>query len=291
MPGLLQPPGASSQLASDAEEEREHLRILTRSPHPYHRQRSEILEPSDRLLYAATALDATVISFAKDSTPASESGTEADDEHFLKGLPAPKQRLHKGLRGRNEPLSGSSTPLLSPAVLEEEGRKSSPGPTHGLLDRDKRALAEKSRRRKELIRRSMEVLLLACQAGLVASNQDVQPFLQLYRRGKAYCVMHIVAAAKFTVCRTIHAALDILCPRRCVSPEAGFLGVQAGRSVKAYPDPSSSLFRPSTFAIPPYYSAARVATCRPRRSHCSAAQRCPRSFCHAEAVDTRGTTL
>ncbi|KAK4453206.1 phosphatidate cytidylyltransferase [Podospora aff. communis PSN243] len=193
----LQPPGASPHPpASDAEDDREQLRILTRSPHPYHRQSSELLEPSDRLVYngnigipaaVSTSLDGSqtpayllrVPSFAKDSGPASESGTEADDEHFLKGLPAPKQRLHKGLRGKNEPLSGSSTPILSPAVLEEEGRKTSLGPNQ---ERDKRNIVEKSRRRKELIRRGAEILLLACQGGLIASNRDAQPFIRLYRR-------------------------------------------------------------------------------------------------------------
>ncbi|KAK0651833.1 hypothetical protein B0T16DRAFT_404788 [Cercophora newfieldiana] len=200
MPERLQPPGASPQPASDAEDDREQLRILTRSPHPYHRQSSELLEPSDRLVYSpnisiqaaaiSTSLDGSqtpsyllrIPSFTKDSTPASESGTEADDEHFLKGLPAPKQRLHKGIRGKNEPLSGTSTPFLSPAVLEEEGRRISLGPNPGTLDREKRNLVEKSRRRKELIRRGAEILLLVCQGGLIASNRAVQPFIQLYRR-------------------------------------------------------------------------------------------------------------
>ncbi|KAK0720042.1 hypothetical protein B0H67DRAFT_483624 [Lasiosphaeris hirsuta] len=187
MPEHLQPPGPST--TSEVEGDREHLRIRSRTPKPYHRQNFELLEPSDRFIYSSDVDSAQASSYAldgpsytKDSTPASESGTEADDEHFLKGLPAPKARLHKGLRGKNESLSGSSTPLLSPAILEEEGRKKSLGLSHGMFDRDKRGAAEKSRRRKELIRRAAEVLLLACQGGLLASNRDVQPFLRLYRR-------------------------------------------------------------------------------------------------------------
>ncbi|KAK0626542.1 hypothetical protein B0T14DRAFT_510288 [Immersiella caudata] len=194
----LQPPGASPHpQASDAEDDREQLRILTRSPHPYHRQSSELLEPSDRLVYNGNTLVPVAAvstgrdgsrtpsyllrapSFTKDSTPASESGTEADDEHFLKGLPAPKQRLHKGLRGKNEPLSGSSTPFLSPAILEEEGRMLSLSSSQ---ERDKRNVLEKSKRRKELIRRGAEILLLACQGGLIASNRDAKPFIWLYQR-------------------------------------------------------------------------------------------------------------
>jgi len=201
MPEHLQPPGASSQPPSDVEDDREQLRILTRSPHPYHRQSSDLLEPSDRLIYDAhnpnptlaisTGLDGSQTPssllrapyFTKDSTPASESGTEADDEHFLKGLPAPKQRLHKGIRGKNEPLSGSSTPFLSPAVLEEEGRRTYLSPSLGALEREKRNLVERSRRRRELTRRGAEILLLICQGGLITTNRDVQPFIRLYRKG------------------------------------------------------------------------------------------------------------
>jgi hypothetical protein len=188
----LQLPGAPPRPASDAEDDGEQLRILSRSPHPYHRQSSELLEPSDRLSASlssgfngslAPPYTLRAPSFTKDSTPASESGTEADDEHFLKGLPAPKQRLHKGIRGKNEPLSGTSTPFLSPAVLEEEGRKSSLGPGPALPERNKRPLGERIRRRRELLRRGAEILLLAYQGSLIASNRDVQPFIQLYRAG------------------------------------------------------------------------------------------------------------
>ncbi|KAK5656293.1 hypothetical protein OQA88_4673 [Cercophora sp. LCS_1] len=186
MPEHLQPsdPNALHAALSDTEDDRQQLRILSRSPHPYHRQSSDLLDPSDRLVYGTipNGAAASSHSFPKDSTPVSESGTEADDEHFLKGLPAPKARLHKGLRGVNEALSGSSTPLLSPAILEDEGRKTSLDLNHGQTLREKRSAAERSRRRKEIIRRSGEVLLLACQGGLVASNRGAQPFLQAYRR-------------------------------------------------------------------------------------------------------------
>jgi len=184
MSGYLQPPTPSPPNTSDIEDEHEQLRILSRSPHPYHRQSSDLLKASDCLLHstsASTALDGRALPTppTKDSTPLSESGTEADDEHFLKGLPAPKARLHKGLRGKNELLSGSSTPFLSPDVLEEEGRKTC---HRGRLGRERNA-AEKTRRRKELVRRGAEVLLLVCQGGLIVSNCRVEPFIRLYRRG------------------------------------------------------------------------------------------------------------
>jgi hypothetical protein len=194
MPEHLEPPIVPIGPGS-SDDDHDRLRIRSRSPHPYHRLNSELLEPSDRITYRpintgdGTENDPSAASlhsfpsFARDSPLPSESGTEADDEHFLKGLPAPKARAHKGIRGRNEALSGTSTPLLSPAVLEEEGRKRDLDAGHGRHERDKRAAAERSRRRKELARRATEVLLLACQGGMVASNPDVRPFLRLYRKG------------------------------------------------------------------------------------------------------------
>lgn len=178
MPEHLQPPPACAGPDSAEEDHDSRRRIPSRSPHPYHRQKSELLEPSNRFAYRASIAN-PFPSFAKESPAASESGTEADDEHFLRGLPAPRARLHKGLRGKNEPLSGTSTPLLSPAVLEEEGRQT-------CLSQDKRGATERIRRRKEVIRRVTEVLLLVCQGGMVASNADVQPFLRLHKKGDPF---------------------------------------------------------------------------------------------------------
>jgi len=168
----------------------EHLRVLSRSPHPYRRQKSELLEPSETIIHkpavtgARNSTDATALLTPTQSTPASDSGTEADDEHVLKGLPAPKARLHKGLRGQNEPISGSSTPLLSPAIVEEESRPAATnGPSRHRPDRIRRSRGERIRRRKEVVRRSAEVLLLASLAGLVGASEDAQPFATRYRRG------------------------------------------------------------------------------------------------------------
>ncbi len=208
------PPATSGPNSGD--EGHDTLRILSRSPHPYHRLNSELLAPSDRIAYPhdpsadADAQDPIAApnppfpSFARESPLGSESGTEADDEHFLKGLPAPKARLHKGLRGRNEALSGASTPLLSPAVLEEEGRKahlSSPG-SFGRYEHDRRATAERVRRRRELIRRAVEVLLLVCQGGMVASQPETRPFLRLHRKGKSDTAA-VAALCKFAISELI----------------------------------------------------------------------------------------
>ncbi|KAK4185004.1 hypothetical protein QBC35DRAFT_504661 [Podospora australis] len=169
----LQPPNNNTAAVVETTiDDADGLRILSRSPHPYHHQNSDLLEPSDRLIPRGEPFPPL-----QDSTPPSDSGTEADDEHFLKGLPAPKARLHKGLRGKNEPLSGTSTPMLSPAVMEEEGRKISSGSGQG----DKRGAVDRVRRRKEIIRRGTEILLLGCQGGMIALNRDVHPFLSTYQ--------------------------------------------------------------------------------------------------------------
>lgn len=191
---IPEPPASTPILATITDAEIEELDISRRTPHPYHCQQSELLEPSDRLVYRAAAVAARRSGgFTKESTPASDSGTEADDEHILKGLPAPKTRLHKGLRGMNEELlSGTSTPLPSPAILDEDNRR-----IHTLKDdkppKSKRARAERSRRQKEVVRRLSEVLLLACLGGLVQSNQDVQPFVALWRRGISNLALRLFA--------------------------------------------------------------------------------------------------
>lgn len=181
------PNPAPAIIETTTEPDGEQLRILSRSPHPYHRNKSELLEPSDILALKAAF-------FTKESTPASESGTEADDEHFLKRLPAPKARLHKGLRGQNEPLSGSSTPLAS-AALCEEATAAPVTPSRLRLDGSRRSKAEKTRRRKEIVRRAAEVLLLACLGGLVHTNQDARPYITLYTRG-----MLVSTTAMVSIC-------------------------------------------------------------------------------------------
>jgi hypothetical protein len=183
----LKPPSTPPTANNAAGEDANALRILSRSPHPYHRQNFELLEPSDRLIYRANAAAPTTdqISPSTPATTGSDSGTEADDEHFLKGLPAPKARLHKGLRGRNETFSGASTPLLSSGVFEEnEGRRVPLKIDRDAFVQDKRKpAAERTRRRREVLRRTVEVLLLIFQGGLLASNREVRPLLRLYRKG------------------------------------------------------------------------------------------------------------
>ncbi|KAI8292173.1 hypothetical protein K4K60_010611 [Colletotrichum sp. SAR11_57] len=173
-------------------EDKDELRTLSRSPHPYHHLNTELPHPAHRIVYRPSNPTSTppkdssaessrtpspFPSFTKDSSQGSDSGTEADDEHFLKGLPAPKVRLHKGLRGRNEIISGASTPLFSPENQEDD-------------DAAKRQTqrAEKLRfwedrnyrRTKELIRRVSEFIIVGSLFAVVRANPKVKPILSAW---------------------------------------------------------------------------------------------------------------
>ncbi|KAK7708594.1 dolichol kinase [Diaporthe eres] len=192
MSSSLKPPRPEPITVSpnDELEDQENLRTLSRSPHPYLRHKWELLEPSDSFIPRATSIpthtpgdarDQLIPSpaFTKDSTPNTDSGTEADDEIFVKRLPAPRARLHKGLRGRPEPPSGVATPLLTPSFLEGD-LDTSRGKERRAED-EKRHRAENARRRKELIRRATEVLILSGLGRLVVTNPDVSPVVASHR--------------------------------------------------------------------------------------------------------------
>ncbi|SPN98993.1 related to phosphatidate cytidylyltransferase [Cephalotrichum gorgonifer] len=166
------------------------LRLLSRSPHPYRRQSLELPYPSDRLHYngradntppddSGTTRSGMTLIPPKDSPFASDSGTEADDEHYLKGLPAPKTRLHKGLRGRNEVLSGSSSPTLSPTIPEhhvaELGKRSTAS-----IEEERRHNADRARQARVAIRRYVEVALVASLVLMVTSHPKVRPVVRLW---------------------------------------------------------------------------------------------------------------
>lgn len=230
------------------------LRFLSRSPHPYHRQRSELLEPSDILAYKAAvavarnSTDATSL-FAKGSTPVSDSGTEADDEHVLKRLPAPKARLHKGLRGQNEPLSGSSTPVLSPATVEEQCRLVPTAITRNKRHSKKRSGAEATRRRKELVRRSVEVLLLGCLGALVRENHHVRAYVALYQRGMRP-IIWLIQRRTNTPERAHRQLSSVPFPPRGLSSTADHMGVLLWKAFSNNTDIGPSEFRPGAHSIP-----------------------------------------
>lgn len=186
----------------DGDREAEELRLLSRSPHPYARQNHELLEPSASFSFpsrrgipTSSADGAPVRSTttypslsSRENTPSSDSGTEADDEHFLKGLPAPRSKLHKGLRGLNEVTSGTSTPLPSPAFPDDQDRIFSPAPTQfrkeAQAGSDPRAASERLKREREIVRRLAELLLLGSLGAIVHANDGARPLLHKWRRGK-----------------------------------------------------------------------------------------------------------
>lgn len=188
----LGPDGATTGFNSQANEN-EALRLLSRSPHPYHRQNYELLQPSDQLLAQtnshpraesddASAQPSPAPVFTKDSTPATDSGTEADDETYLKRLPPFKAKLHKGLRGRNEALSGPGTPLLTPATEGEFNSISLQGYSRTKEEHKRRKL-DKRRRNAVLGRRVAEVAILGSLASLVLTKE---PVAALWKKGTCY---------------------------------------------------------------------------------------------------------
>jgi len=122
-----------------------------------------------------------------------DSGTEADDEHFLKGLPAPRSRPHKGLRNNDGTLSGTSSPRLSPTILREDGRRLGWVEKRDIIETKSKAqdglwASEKFRRKRsaELRRRVAEVLLLGFVGGLVLSGSEVRVVVMQWRYGMAF---------------------------------------------------------------------------------------------------------
>ena len=200
MPTAIEPQilGTSS-LTSLENETPDQLRHFSRSPHPYHRQQSDIhshTEHSRQLTEACNErsnsspvrvssqtgieqeggaqIGAGSRRWQDSSKSPSDSGTEADDEGngLLKGLPAPPHRARKGLRdAKGGILATTPSPLLTPPYLEADRRalrldnigelRGSAHARHRENEEVEKARERfRKRRRAELIRRSSEVLLL-----------------------------------------------------------------------------------------------------------------------------------
>ncbi|KAI0201088.1 hypothetical protein F4808DRAFT_426604 [Astrocystis sublimbata] len=155
--------------------------LLSRTPHPYHRQPDELLEPSSRLV-------------GRHSPPPTDSGTEADDEHFLKGLPAPR-RLRKGFNGRHEASSGASTPFraLTPLV-DDEARRFSFAKKETSANQTPPLAVDRLRRKRmrEVVRRSTELLILGALGLCVYTNAQVRPIIQRSSREIRHAAAAIV---------------------------------------------------------------------------------------------------
>uniref|UniRef100_A0A8H7KC64 dolichol kinase n=1 Tax=Bionectria ochroleuca TaxID=29856 RepID=A0A8H7KC64_BIOOC len=220
-------------------DEQDTLRDLNRTPHPYHHQSLELPYASDRLLVPENQTQtqngsASLLSpYAKDSSPASESGTEADDEHFLKGLPAPKTRLHKGLRGQDEVLSGTSTPILSPAVGEDDIAALTEKPKSQKRIAQKRRVIETLRRNKNLTQRAVEVIIVASLGLMVRANPQVAELLDYWERD-------------YQLAGLTYVALLIIYPIRVIAWE-----YRRGKPSKTIPIEIPHHFDPAPILYPP----------------------------------------
>ena len=188
---------------------------LSRSPHPYSKQKSDVLQddrsttaylrkalvnPADTesILKSEknehTYFDADHRKRRKLSFSPSDSGTEADDERgrtSLLGLPAPPVRPRKGLKGPHG--SDTDSPLLTPSYLDAESRRldsKAQKKRRGSLqsqsctDEETTRLRQKfkQRRRAELIRRVSETMLMGA-IGLIVCGKDSGWLSRLWVRG------------------------------------------------------------------------------------------------------------
>lgn len=155
---------ADSTLHPNASERRNS----SRSPHPYHRRGASLLKAEIEGDGQGQGQD----QFDRPSTTnqSSDSGTEADDERgrFLKGLPAPPLRPHKGLRGASfEDPTPHATPLDTPSPVENDekqfsakiGGKNDSWVIAGVTELHALRAKYIKRRRLELVRRIIETIL------------------------------------------------------------------------------------------------------------------------------------
>lgn len=181
-------PIPEAELAEDSN----NLHVPSRSPNPYHRRKSDLLEPTSRVS-PLQALHTKRSNNGRGSNvsgsrraSASESGTEADDESgaLIKALPAPPYRPRKGLRSASSTAGEPLTPSLAPLRLEDDlitfsdlGVPKSPLQKYIPEIKHEEPTPEKARagkrRRGEVIRRVSEVTFLGLLGVLVLGYQGI----------------------------------------------------------------------------------------------------------------------
>lgn len=168
-------------LSTSQEIHSQHDLTLSRTPRPYHLRGDSLTDtqPRSNSPTSSPASNGYAPSPRPSRQESSESGTEADDEKgaFLKSLPAPAPRLHKGLRGTTPAnLTPVASPLPTPpAFVEgEEPRFFEPVRKNGKKPpQSKKQVrdyeAYRNRKRREIVRRCTETSLL-CGIGVVVWN-------------------------------------------------------------------------------------------------------------------------
>ena len=222
---------------------------LSRSPHPYHRTRVNVLQDNDTAV-AQNAVFSPTLNFKspeskgeasyfdadhrkrrKETSSPSDSGSEADDEKggSLLRLPAPPARLRKGLKGSNG--SGRASPLLTPSYLDEGPRKlaqeARQRPAQSFQDQsytDEETIKLRQkfvrRRRAELIRRVSETLLLGV-VGFIACKNETEWLLRSWAESldsanAGWDFDSVFVPMAFLVHATVILSLYILYPIRII---------------------------------------------------------------------------
>jgi hypothetical protein len=166
------------------------LRLLSRSPHPYHRKGLSLkcAETPSVLTDLSDRPPRNLSQWAKTS---SDSGTEADDEStgILKGLPAPPPRPRKGLRSSWNGVDDSDLwyptlrkwPSFSRSTSSRSSRRGSGEETQA----EARKLRDKARRkvRIEVFRRLSETALLLSVGGAVLWHDGARAIARAWKKG------------------------------------------------------------------------------------------------------------
>lgn len=183
---------------------------LSRSPHPYHRRSISSTNPFDASNISTPVLGTPLRStqntddertnvtpvrqgsIAYTHSTDSDSGTEADDEHFLKGLPAPKHKGHKGLINGDGSRSDTPSPALSPDIVKDGERQLGATYKKAVLSAQRATNEEIWHARQklgkkriiELRRRACEVILLGVVGLVVFLSAEGRKSAAQWRHGK-----------------------------------------------------------------------------------------------------------
>lgn len=210
-------------------------RKLSRSPHPYHRRGMSLLNAQDQDEEHRQPSDKGNELLCGISS--SESGTEADDERgrFLKGLPAPLLRSHKGLRDTPfEDSTAQPSPSASPPLIGSNDQQpvSQVRAKHGTWILDEGAAEQTTRekytkrKRSEVVRRTTETLLFFA-VGLVASFDHLsENVLLAYGSGESgymhSFVLHLTSYSnRLSIC-CCYFSLPVVPPPRSISGNASW---------------------------------------------------------------------
>ena len=181
---FLKPSRNAGARSTSREIHNQHNLTLSRTPRPYHLRGDSLTgtQPWPVDTDSRKVIQEPVSPSKPSRSESSDSGTEADDEKgpFLKGLPAPALRPHKGLRGSTPSnlTPAASPPSTPPAFVEgqeprffepaQKDERRSPQNKKQLKDYK----AYKDRKRREIVRRCAETLLLY-GIGLTVWNSQV----------------------------------------------------------------------------------------------------------------------